>query len=55
MWYKDAMPYAGPKMSAAWYAANGYTTTAPTPTPTTVVKRFSKYKIIRRWGVIAGE
>lgn len=28
-YYKDGKPYSGPKMSKAWYEANGYTTEAP--------------------------
>lgn len=29
MYYKNGKPYSGPKMSKAWYEANGYTAEAP--------------------------
>lgn len=49
-YYKDGVPYAGPKMSTAWYEANGYTTEAPEVVATVTPKKYSKLAIIRALG-----
>ena len=42
-WYKNNVPYAGPKMSGAWYRRNGYTTEQPPrPEPVSPEKHYSK-------------
>ena len=47
-YYKNELPYQGPKMGAEWYADHGYTTEAPVAAP--AVKRYDQLKIIRALG-----
>ncbi len=47
-YYKNGLPYTGPKMSKQWYEDNGYITKAPEAAPE--IRRYDQLKIIRALG-----